>query len=82
MKAPKFGTAEAIDIQEEPRPLILSCVVALSAMELKLGVLGVLPTKHAKTSTKQKRPLSVLTVLRLTHVYMQVTYAPEEPRLF
>ena len=42
--------------------------MALSAMELKLGVFGVLPTRHAKTNAKPMRPRSSCTVRHFTRV--------------
>ena len=37
----------------DPRPCIPPCVMASSGMRLKLGVFGLLPTKHTKTNTTQ-----------------------------
>ena len=66
-------------------------VMALSAMGLNLGVFGSLPTMHAKNKKNPTTnafmifaPCGVLRVFvfMLKLQYMQVTYAPDEPRLF
>ena len=47
----------------DPRPRIPPCVMASSAMGLRLGVFGFLPTTHAKTNAKRMRPWSLRCVV-------------------
>ena len=54
----------------DPRPPIPPRVMASSAMGLKLGVFGFLPTTHAKTHAKQMRPWSLHAVRHFTRVYL------------
>ena len=44
--------------------------MALSAMRLKLGVFGFLPTTYAKTNAIQMRPQSLRAVWHFTHVHI------------
>ena len=59
----------------DSRPPIPPCVMALSAMGLKLGGLRVLPTTHAKMNTKQMHPQSSRTVRHFTFVYLHTQTA-------
>ena len=54
----------------DSRPPIPPCVMASSAMGLKLGVFRFLPTTHTKTNAIQMRPRSLCAVQRFTHVYL------------
>ena len=52
-----------------PRPRIPACVMASSAMGFKLGVFGLLSTKHAKSNTTPMHPW------HFTHVYLHAQTA-------
>ena len=52
-----------------------TCVMASSAMGIKLGVFGFLPTKYAKANAKQMRPRSSPTVQRFTRIYLHAQTA-------
>ena len=64
----------------DPRPIPL-CVMASSAMGLNLGIFWLLPITHAKQMRSRTGGLRMFV---FTHrpQYMQVTQAPDEPRLF
>ena len=64
-----FGLGSQI-YKGDHRPRILPCVMASSAMRLKLGVFGFWLTTHAKRNAKQMRPRSWPTVRCFTHVYL------------
>ena len=49
--------------------------MALSAMELQLGVLGFLPTAHAETNLNKMRPQSLRNLRRFTRVYIHTQAA-------
>ena len=55
----------------DPRPRIPPRVMASSAMGLKFGVFGFLPTTHAKTNTKQMLSRSLRAVRRFMCVYLK-----------
>ena len=59
----------------DPRPPISPCVMASSAMGLKLGVFGFLPTTHAKTNAIQMPSRSLRAVQHFTHVYLHAKSA-------
>ena len=54
--------------REIPDFIYCPCVMASSAMGLKLGVFGFLPTTHAKTNTKPVCPRSSHALRHFTHV--------------
>ena len=63
------------------------CVMASSAMGLKLGVFGFLPTTHAETNANKMHPQSMRAMWLFTHVYLHAqtpvhTCAPDESWLF
>ena len=49
--------------------------MASSAMGLKLGVFGFLPTTHAKTNAIQMRPRALRAVRRFMRVYLHAKTA-------
>ena len=73
----------------DPSPHIPPCVMASSAMGLKLGVFGFLLTTHAKTNTKQICSWSSRVMWHFTHIYLHSQtavdagdYAPDKSWLF
>ena len=61
-------------------------ILWLSAMELQLGVFGVLPTGHVETHTNKMHPGSLRTMQHFTHIYLHTqdcnTYPPDKSWLF
>ena len=67
--------------------------MALSAMELQLGVFGMLPTTHAETNAPPPKKkyvhhlltkcgISCMFIITFRQQWMQVTHAPDKSELF
>ena len=74
------------DIHGRSQTLYTPRVMASSVMGLKLGVLGYLPTTHAKTNASTifacRAVFRHVFIFTLRPQQVLVTYAPDEPRLF
>ena len=61
---------ESTDVQGRSQTWYTAHVMALSAMGVKLGYSGFLPTTHAKANAKQMRPRSLHAIGHFNAIYI------------